>query len=43
MAKWDMGDVGNNRIIVDDFLPEEDLKNILKVVNDQSFDWHVAD
>tara|TARA_Y200000002_G_C22303885_1_gene505680 strand:+ start:23 stop:544 length:522 start_codon:yes stop_codon:yes gene_type:complete len=43
MAKWDMGDVGNNRIIVDDFLPEEDYKKILEVINDQGFDWHLAD
>ena len=43
MAKWDMGDVGNNRIVVDDFLPEEDFKNILKIITDKGFEWHLAD
>ena len=32
-----------NYTMIDNFLPEEDYKNILNIITDKGFEWHLAD
>ena len=32
-----------NYTMIDNFLPEEDHKNILNIITDKGFEWHLAD